>query len=72
MSFSSLFFSWATRLWCILWKSRSFLNLSQVAEACSRPHAMSAVACSDQLHCLKSKARPEMAELCWALACRWA
>ena len=34
----SLFFSWTTRLWCILWKSRSLRNLSHVpfaaAEIC--------------------------------------
>ena len=33
MSPISLFFSCATRLWCILWKSRSFRNLSHVADA---------------------------------------
>ena len=33
MSPMSLFFSCATRLWCILWKSRSFRNLSHVADA---------------------------------------
>lgn len=33
MSVMSLFFSCATRLWCMRWKSRSFRKLSQVVLA---------------------------------------
>lgn len=33
MSHMSLFFSWTTRLWCILWKSRSFCTFRKASFA---------------------------------------